>query len=118
VRIIWWNFSTSRIAVKMRSITHEVSACKRGRSGILSTWQFEGMVGRTAVMWEVFARISRPAPHFRSVLVAGSQRAVEIEILKAGTPHIPITKVRFSAAPKTAFSIRRAYWAVTCCSCV
>jgi len=39
---------------------------------LLSTSQFEGMVGRSPVMWELFARIRRVAPHFRSVLLMGA----------------------------------------------
>src|SRR5579862_7429944 len=38
-------------------------------SELLSTSQFEGMVGRSPVMWELFARIRRVAPHFRTALV-------------------------------------------------
>jgi DNA-binding NtrC family response regulator len=34
--------------------------------------QFEGMVGRSPLMLEVFARIRRVAPHFRTMLVTGS----------------------------------------------
>lgn len=33
--------------------------------------QFEGMVGRSPQMWQVFSRIRRIAPHFRTVLVTG-----------------------------------------------
>src|SRR5579875_3220025 len=33
--------------------------------------EFEGMIARSEVMWELFARIDRIAPHFRSVLVLG-----------------------------------------------
>ncbi len=33
--------------------------------------QFEGMVGRSPLMLEVFARIRRVAPHFRTVMVTG-----------------------------------------------
>lgn len=32
---------------------------------------FEGMVGNSSAMWELFSRIRRIAPHFRSVLVTG-----------------------------------------------
>jgi DNA-binding NtrC family response regulator len=39
---------------------------------LLSTSQFEGMVGRSPVMWELFARIRRVAPHYRSALVTGA----------------------------------------------
>jgi DNA-binding NtrC family response regulator len=39
--------------------------------GILDVAQFEGMVGRSPAMWELFARIRRVAPHYRTVLVTG-----------------------------------------------
>src|SRR5262249_2584722 len=39
---------------------------------ILKTCQFEGMVGRSPLMLEVFARIRRVAPHFRTVLLTGA----------------------------------------------
>jgi DNA-binding NtrC family response regulator len=32
---------------------------------------FEGLVGRSPQMWELFARIRRVAPHYRSVLITG-----------------------------------------------
>jgi DNA-binding NtrC family response regulator len=38
---------------------------------LVDTWQFEGMVGRSPLMLEVFARIRRVAPHFRTSLVRG-----------------------------------------------
>ena len=41
-------------------------------SELLSTCQFEDMVGRSPVMWEMFARIRRVAPHFRTTLVTGA----------------------------------------------
>lgn len=38
---------------------------------ILLSAQFEGIIGRSPQMWEMFSRIRRVAPHFRSVLVTG-----------------------------------------------
>ena len=38
---------------------------------LLRTAQFEGMVGRSPQVWEMFSRIKRIAPHYRAVLVAG-----------------------------------------------
>ena len=35
------------------------------------TAQFEGIVGRSPQMWEVFSRIRRVAPHYRCVLITG-----------------------------------------------
>lgn len=34
--------------------------------------KFEGLVGRSPQMWQVFSRIRRIAPHFRTVLVTGA----------------------------------------------
>ncbi|MFZ0438386.1 MAG: sigma-54 dependent transcriptional regulator, partial [Candidatus Sulfotelmatobacter sp.] len=39
---------------------------------LIDAYQFEGMVGRSPLMMEVFARIRRVAPHFRTVLVTGA----------------------------------------------
>ena len=38
---------------------------------LLENARFEGMIGRSAAMWEAFSRIRRMAPHFRSVLITG-----------------------------------------------
>ncbi len=38
---------------------------------LLDACQFEGIVGRSAVMLDVFAKIRRVAPHFQNVLVSG-----------------------------------------------
>lgn len=39
---------------------------------LINAYQFEGMVGRSPLMLEVFARIRRIAPHFRTVMVTGA----------------------------------------------
>jgi DNA-binding NtrC family response regulator len=39
---------------------------------LIDACQFEGMVGRSPLMLEVFAKIRRVAPHFRTVLVTGA----------------------------------------------
>jgi DNA-binding NtrC family response regulator len=39
---------------------------------LVETCQFEGMIGRSPLMWELFARIRRVAPHFRSALITGA----------------------------------------------
>ena len=41
-------------------------------SELLTTCQFEGMIGRSPLMWEMFARIRRVAPHFRTALITGA----------------------------------------------
>ncbi|HVN04026.1 MAG TPA: sigma-54 dependent transcriptional regulator [Bryobacteraceae bacterium] len=40
-------------------------------SELMDTYQFEGMVGRSPLMWEMFAQIRRIAPHYRSCAVTG-----------------------------------------------
>ena len=40
-------------------------------SELAETCQFEGMIGRSPLMWELFARIRRIAPHYRTVLITG-----------------------------------------------
>jgi DNA-binding NtrC family response regulator len=40
-------------------------------SELLHAYQFETMIGRSPLMLEVFSRIRRVAPHFRTVLVTG-----------------------------------------------
>ena len=39
---------------------------------LVSAYQFEGMVGRSPLMLDVFGKIRRIAPHFRTVLVTGA----------------------------------------------
>ena len=38
---------------------------------LVDAFQFEGMIGRSPLMLEVFARIRRVAPHFQTVLITG-----------------------------------------------
>src|SRR5579864_7937779 len=38
---------------------------------LLNTFQFEGIVGRSPLMLEVFSKVRRVAPHFRTVLLTG-----------------------------------------------
>ena len=39
---------------------------------LLETCRFEGIIGRSPLMLDVFARIGRVAPHFRTVLITGA----------------------------------------------
>ena len=38
---------------------------------LLSNAEFEGIIGNSPLMWDLFSRIRRVAPHYRSVLVTG-----------------------------------------------
>jgi len=37
-----------------------------------TTAEFEGIIGRSPLMWEMFSRIQRVAPHYRAVLITGA----------------------------------------------
>jgi DNA-binding NtrC family response regulator len=50
---------------------------------LLETFQFEGMTSRSPIMLEVFAKIRRVAPHFRTVLVTGPTGSGKELIAKA-----------------------------------
>lgn len=40
-------------------------------SELADTCRFEGMIGRSPIMWDLFARIRRVAQHYRSALITG-----------------------------------------------
>jgi len=62
---------SARIESLLRAIRHRQRAARLDQE-LLETCQFEGIVGRSPLMLEVFARIQRVAPHFRTVLVTGA----------------------------------------------
>ena len=43
----------------------------KAEEGLIEAYQFSGMIGRSPVMLELFSRVRRIAPHFRTVLVHG-----------------------------------------------
>jgi DNA-binding NtrC family response regulator len=64
-------------------------------SGLRDAAQFEGMIGKSAAMWEMFARIRRVAPHFRSVLVTGQTGSGKELAARALHNLSPVSKGRF-----------------------
>jgi len=50
---------------------------------LIDAYQFEGMVGRSPLMLEVYAKIRRIAPHFRTVLVTGATGTGKALVAKA-----------------------------------
>ena len=42
---------------------------------LLAGCEFEGIVGNSPLMWDMFSKIRRIAPHYRAVLVTGADRA-------------------------------------------
>jgi DNA-binding NtrC family response regulator len=50
---------------------------------LIDAYQFEGMVGRSPLMLEVYAKIRRIAPHFRTVLITGATGSGKELVAKA-----------------------------------
>ena len=60
-----------RITGLLAEAKHREHAFQLDRE-LLETYQFEGMIGRSPLMLDVFAKIRRIAPHFRTALVSGN----------------------------------------------
>jgi DNA-binding NtrC family response regulator len=81
----------SRIAAEAKR-RHEVA---RLESEVFSTHQFEGMVGQSPVMRDLFARIRRIAPHFRTVLITGATGTGKELVARALHRLSPVASERF-----------------------
>ena len=70
------NKPVSIAALRERVNTLLESARRRQRANqledeLLTNAEFEGIVGNSPLMWDMFSRIRRVAPHYRAVLVTG-----------------------------------------------
>ncbi|HEY5028076.1 MAG TPA: sigma-54 dependent transcriptional regulator [Candidatus Angelobacter sp.] len=61
---------------------------------VMETAQFEGIVGRTPEMWEMFSRIRRIAPHYRVALITG-QTGTGKELVAQALHRLSLVKGRF-----------------------
>lgn len=65
----------SRLRERIKQLMTEAAQRKRALSlehELVQTYQFEGIIGRSPLMLELFARIRRIGPHFRNVLIVGA----------------------------------------------
>jgi DNA-binding NtrC family response regulator len=65
---------TEKLQQRIAQIADEVKRRQRSftlDNDLLENFAFEGLVGRSPLMLELFSKIRRIAPHFRSVLVTG-----------------------------------------------
>lgn len=63
---------------------------------LLEECKFEGMVGRSPLMLDVFARILRVAPHFRTVLINGATGTGKELVAQALHRLSPVSKGKFA----------------------
>jgi len=62
---------------------------------LLDAYQFEGIIGRSAAMQEVFARIQRVAPHFQNLLITGATGTGKELVARAVHRRSPVASGRF-----------------------
>jgi DNA-binding NtrC family response regulator len=64
----------SKLRSRITAIVREAEIRRKALQldhALLDTYEFEGMIGRSPAMLEIFARIRRVAPHFQTVLITG-----------------------------------------------
>ena len=68
-------FSTEKLRQRVGQIVAESKRRERSLkldNDLLENFEFEGMIGRSPLMVDLFSKIQRIAPHFNSVLVTGA----------------------------------------------
>ncbi len=63
---------------------------------LLATSEFEGIIGRSALMWDLFSQIRRVAPHYRSLLVTGATGTGKDLVARAIHRHSPAHLGRYA----------------------
>jgi len=56
---------------KLVETTHKRLRALQLEDELAASAEFEGIVGNSPLMWEMFSRVRRVAPHYRSVLITG-----------------------------------------------
>jgi DNA-binding NtrC family response regulator len=62
---------------------------------MLASAEFEGIIGRSPLMWETFSRVRRVAPHYRAVLITGETGTGKDLIAQALHKLSPVSTGRF-----------------------
>ena len=86
----------------LRKRVHKLMADSRLRaraleldSQLAETCQFEGMIGRSPLMWDLFVRIRRIAPHYRTALITGPTGSGKDLAARALHRLSPVASARF-----------------------
>jgi len=97
--------SIARLRERIDSLIEEQHRRQRATqldAEMLKTYRFEGMVGRSPLMLDVFARIRRAAPHFKTALVTGATGTGK-ELVARALHHLsPATAGRFAVCNSSA----------------
>lgn len=79
-------FSPEKLRQRIGLIVEEAKRRQRSstlENELLENFQFEGIIGRSPLMLDLFSKIRRVAPHFRSVLITGPTGAGKELVAKA-----------------------------------
>jgi len=79
-------FSPEKLRQRIGLIADEAKRRQRSstlENELLENFQFEGIIGRSPLMLDLFSKIRRVAPHFRSVLITGPTGAGKELVAKA-----------------------------------
>jgi DNA-binding NtrC family response regulator len=79
-------FSPEKLRQRIGLIVEEAKRRQRSstlENELLENFQFEGIIGRSPLMLDLFSKIRRVAPHFRSVLISGPTGAGKELVAKA-----------------------------------
>lgn len=79
-------FSTEKLQHRIRQLVEDAKRRQRGlklENDLVENFEFEGMIGRSPLMLDLFSKIRRIAPHFRTVLVSGGTGSGKELVAKA-----------------------------------
>lgn len=79
-------FSPEKLRQRIALIVEDAKRRQRSskiENELLENFQFEGIIGRSPLMLDLFSKIRRVAPHFRSVLITGPTGAGKELVAKA-----------------------------------
>jgi DNA-binding NtrC family response regulator len=91
-----------RVTDLLRDAEHRGDALLLERE-LVESYQFEGIIGRSPNMLEVFSRIRRVSPHFRVLLINGNTGTGKELVARALHAHSPVSKGPFVACNCSAF---------------
>jgi DNA-binding NtrC family response regulator len=97
--------SLTRLRARIETLIEEYRRRQRALQlddEILKASSFEGMVGRSPLMIEVFARIRRAAPHFKTALVTGATGTGKELAARALHRMSPVASGRFAVCNSSA----------------